>query len=211
MNWSLLLENYTRVDMLIQAGGLMLLCMLIFLETGSLMGVFLPGGDYMLFTAGLLAGSPVLPVPWGVLWVLLLCVATAGDVLAYWKGRYWGPRLFRRPQSRLFKPAHLDHTRALWHRYGIGLFFLGRFLPIVRTLLPRLLGAIGLDLRRFFWYDLLSGLVWIGILTGLGHWMGRMWPQVFDYLHYILLAVVILASIPVVRFWKNNPPSNSAA
>ncbi len=205
-SWSQFLSD---TEYLIRMGGLVLLLLLVFLETGVLLGIVLPGGDYMLFTAGLLCGSPYLELPLWLLLLLLWLAAVAGDVTGFFKGRWLGPRLFDKPENKIFKPVFLFKTRKLWIRFGVYAFIVGRFLPIVRTLLPMMSGASQMGIRRFLLYDVVGGAIWVGVLVSAGFLIGRQFPQVFDYMHYLLLGIVLVASIPVVKLFLQKQPPQS--
>lgn len=195
------MATLTDTEHLLQVGGLLLLLLLVFLETGVLLGIVLPGGDYMLFTAGLMCGTPYIAVPLWLLLLLLWIVAVAGDITGYYKGRWLGPKLFDKSENRFFKPVYLYKTKKLWVQYGVFVFIIGRFLPIVRTLIPMMAGASRLKMRRFILFDVIGGALWVGVLVSVGYWLGRQFPAIFDYLHYVLVVIVISASFPIAKMW----------
>jgi membrane-associated protein len=198
MDWMTWTQHWTDAEYIIRTGGLVLVLLLVFLETAVLLGIVLPGGDYVVFTAGLLCGT-FLDVP---LWLLLLLMWTAavgGDLMGYYKGRWLGPKLFNKPENRVFKPEYLFRTRKIWIRYGVFAFIVGRFIPIVRTLLPMMAGATGLPLRKFAIYDIAGGLCWVGSLVAAGYFLGKQFPQIFDYMHFVLLIVIVISSFPLIR------------
>ncbi len=195
VSWHQLL---TDADYIIRTGGLIVLLLLVFLETGVLLGIVLPGGDYVVFTAGLLCGTYIDIHLW-LLLLLMWLAAVGGDLLGYFKGVWLGPKLFDKPENRIFKPVFLYKTRKIWVRYGVFAFMIGRFIPVVRTLLPMMAGASGMPVRKFVAFDMLGGGLWIGLLVSAGFFIGQQFPQVFDYMHYLLVVIVVFASIPAIR------------
>jgi membrane-associated protein len=123
-------------------GGLVLLLVIIYLETGFFLGLVLPGGDYLVFTAGLLAGTHFLEVSIFILVQAMTGAAILGDFTGYAKGMWLGIRLFDKEENKFFKKSYLLKSEQFYKKYGMGAFILGRFLPVVRTLVPMLAGAL---------------------------------------------------------------------
>jgi membrane-associated protein len=184
---------------LIQYGGIILLLIIIFLETGVFLGLVLPGGDYMIFTAGLLCGTHYLDFPLPLLVLFMVLAAIAGDFTGYAKGRWLGPKLFNKPDARFFKQSYLDKTRDFYEKYGIWAFVIGRFLPVIRTLIPMLAGASGIPLKKFSYLNVLGAVVWIGTLTPLGYFLGAAYPGIMKYSLYFLLGFILIASAPMLK------------
>jgi len=183
---------------LIALGGLVLLLVIIYLETGFFLGLVLPGGDYLVFTAGILAGTHVLDIPILALVGAMTGAAILGDFTGYAKGRWLGSKLFDKEENRFFKKSYLEKSEKFYMKYGMGAFILGRFMPVVRTLVPMLAGASSLSLKRFSVYNVLGAVIWIGTLTPLGYYLGEKYPGMMDYTIYFLLGFVVLASAPVI-------------
>ncbi|MFN7878441.1 MAG: DedA family protein, partial [Sphingobacteriia bacterium] len=173
-------QEAVNPESIIKYGGLWLLFLVIFAETGLLIGFFLPG-DSLLFTAGLLAADPALSTThasffeFGYFSVLFFISISAvvGDNVGYYIGRRYGPRIFVRPESRIFRPEYVQMTRQFFDKHGAKALVLGRFLPIIRTFAPVLAGVAHLEYRRFMFFNLLGGLLWVGGLVSLGYWLGR--------------------------------------
>ena len=192
-----LLGRSVNPEFLLQNGGLTLLLLIVFAETGLFFGFFLPG-DSLLFTAGLLCGTKYLDTTIGVL-LLTLCVAgTMGYLTGYWIGRRAGEILLRRKDSLLFKKQYVDATRAFYDRHGDLAFILGRFLPIVRTFVPILAGMIRVDFRRFMFFNVVGCVAWVFSVVLAGYYLGRTFPKVKDYLEFIVLGMVLITAIPVI-------------
>jgi membrane-associated protein len=184
---------------LIQYGGIFLLLAIIYLETGFFLGLVLPGGDYLVFTAGLLCGTHYLDVPLVLLVSSMILAAVLGDFTGYAKGRWLGPKLFSKPDARIFKKKYLEKTNVFYAKYGIWAFIIGRFLPVLRTLIPMLAGASGIKLRKFSYLNIVGGVIWIGTLTPLGYFLGDAYPELINYSVFILVGFLILASLPVLK------------
>jgi membrane-associated protein len=176
------------------AAGVLVLMGVVFVETGLLLGFFLPG-DSLLFTAGVLAAAGALPLP---LWLVALGVfvaATAGDQVGYLIGRKIGPRVFNRPQSRLFARRHADRAHAFVARYGPRAIVLARFVPVVRTFAPTVTGVGRMPYRQFVTYNVVGALAWgVGVLTA-GYFLGGV-PIVAAHVEVVLPGVVAVSLVP---------------
>ena len=191
-----LLSGRYALDDLVRWGGYAVLVTIVFVETGLLVGFFLPG-DSLLITAGLVAfTSPALNIWW--LMVLLSVAAIVGDSVGYAIGWRAGPRLFTRPKSRLFNPAHIERTRAFYARYGAKTIVIARFVPIVRTFAPVVAGVGQMEYRRFLLYNVAGGVGWVTSMTGAGYLLGQTIPNIADRLPLIVLIVILLSLIPIV-------------
>jgi membrane-associated protein len=187
---------------LIQYGGIFLLLAIIYLETGFFLGLVLPGGDYLIFTAGLLCGTHYLDMSLPVLMIVMTLAAILGDFTGYAKGKWLGPKLFDKPDARFFKQSYLIKSRAFYEKYGVLAFVTGRFLPVIRTMIPILAGASGFSLIRFSYLNVLGAVVWIGLLTPLGYFLGQTYPQLVSYSVWFLLGFILLASIPTLKIFN---------
>jgi membrane-associated protein len=167
-----------------------------FAETGLLIGFFLPG-DSLLFTAGLLvAGGTYLHLPLWLLCLLAAAAAVAGDQAGYAFGRRFGPALFRRPDSRLFKQENLARAQAFFDKYGARSLILARFVPIVRTFTPIVAGASGMHYRTFVLYNVIGGTLWGTGVTLLGYFLGQI-AFVKSNIELILIGIVVLSVVPI--------------
>ncbi|MEO6927950.1 MAG: DedA family protein [Casimicrobiaceae bacterium] len=171
-----------------------LLATVIFAETGLVVFPFLPG-DSVLFLAGAVIASAGLNVH--VLVLVLSVAAIAGDSLNYAVGRYIGPRVFERPDSRWLRREHLLRTQRFYDRYGGVTIILARFVPIIRTFAPFLAGVAGMPYARFLSYNVIGGLLWIGALVYAGFFFGNI-PWVKQNLTLILLVIVVVSLIPAI-------------
>jgi membrane-associated protein len=190
-----LLTGRYSLDDLIRWGGYAVLFAIVFVETGLLVGFFLPG-DSLLITAGLVAAAGGLNIWW--LNVLLVVAAVVGDAVGYTIGARLGPRVFRQEKSLLFNPRHLERTRAFYAKHGAKTIVIARFVPIVRTFAPVVAGAGRMPYRRFVFYNVAGGVGWVTSMTGAGYLLGQAIPDIGSRVHVVVLIVVILSVIPIV-------------
>jgi membrane-associated protein len=183
------------LDDLIRWGGYLVLVGIVFAETGLLVGFFLPG-DSLLITAGLVAAAGGLNVWW--LNALLILAAVTGDSVGYAIGVRLGPRLFTRPKSLLFNPRHIERTRAFYARHGAKTIVIARFVPIIRTFAPVVAGVGQMEYRRFLFYNVAGGVGWVTSMTWAGYFLGRAIPNIGDYVHLVVVIVIVLSVIPIV-------------
>jgi membrane-associated protein len=192
---------------LLRKGGLALLTLIVFAESGLLIGFFLPG-DSLLFIAGFLssnAGGNVLPaLPW-----VLLCAfgaAVIGDQVGYLFGKKVGPALFARPDSRIFKQKYVTKAHGFMERYGAKTIVMARFVPVVRTFAPIVAGVGDMKYRTFVTYNILGGLLWAVGVTTLGFFLGEI-DVVEQNIELALIAVVFVSVLPMAiefyRHWRH--------
>ncbi|XVU28152.1 DedA family protein [Actinoplanes sp. CA-054009] len=183
-------------EQLISTFGLLGILAVVFAESGLLIGFFLPG-DSLLFTAGLLvADGTYLKQPLWLLCLLVSVAAVAGDQFGYVFGRRFGPSLFRRADSRLFKRENLTRAGAFFAKYGARSIVLARFVPIVRTFTPIVAGAGRMHYRTFLLFNVIGGTLWGCGVTILGYFLGQV-AFVKSNIELILIAIVAVSVIPV--------------
>ena len=182
---------------LISTFGRFGILVLVFAESGLLIGFFLPG-DSLLFTTGLLiADGTYLHQPLWLVCLLVSIAAVLGDQFGYLFGRRFGPALFRRPNSRVFKQENLTRAAVFFDRYGARSIILARFVPIVRTFTPIVAGVSHLHYRRFLLYNMIGGTLWGCGVTILGYFLGQI-AFVKANIELILIGIVAVSVIPVV-------------
>ncbi|WP_127506161.1 DedA family protein [Actinoplanes solisilvae] len=183
-------------EWLISTFGLIGILVLVFAESGLLIGFFLPG-DSLLFTAGLLvADGTYLHQPLWLMCLLVSIAAVAGDQVGYFFGRRFGPSLFRRPDSRLFKQENLTRAQGFFRKYGARSIVLARFVPIVRTFTPIVAGASHMHYRTFVVYNVIGGTLWGCGVTILGYFLGQI-AFVKSNIEFILVGIVAVSVIPI--------------
>jgi membrane-associated protein len=173
------------------------LCLIVFAECGLLVGFFLPG-DSLLFTAGLFS-APGAAVHLNLAAVTVGCflAAVAGAQTGYEIGRRAGPRLFNRPDSRLFRRAHVERAEAFFERNGAKTILLCRFVPVVRTFATVIAGVAKMDAWKFFVMNVLGALPWAVGVTLLGYALGKSIHNVDRYLLPIIGVIVVVSFVPV--------------
>jgi membrane-associated protein len=189
----------TDAHHIIEYGGLILILAIVYLETGYFLGFVLPGGDYLLFAAGMFCGTHYLETPLPLLLLLLMIASFLGDFTGYFKGKWLGEKLFTDNKSRFFKKEYLERGSSFYTRFGIWAFILGRFMPVIRTLVPMIAGASGYRFKRFLLFNLLGAITWVCSLVPLGYFIGKAYPGVMKYSIYILLVFVVIASLPMLK------------
>lgn len=188
-----LLAQIYDVRGLIEWGGTVLVCVIVFVETGMFVGFFLPG-DSLLVTAGVFASSGHLKL--GLLLSLVTVCAIAGDQLGYAIGRKAGRGLYRRKDSRFFKHEHLQEAHDFYERYGGKTVIMARFIPIIRTFCPPVAGAAKMNYARYLTYDILGGLLWVWSMVLVGYTLGRSVPHVEKKIHYVIAVVIVVSLMP---------------
>jgi membrane-associated protein len=188
-----LLHVLFNVKGLIEWGGTLLVCTIVFVETGFFVGFFLPG-DSLLVTAGVFAASGQLHVS-ELLLLVPLC-AIAGDQIGYWIGRKAGQTLYRREDSFLFRKRHLQQAHEFYEKYGGKTVILARFVPIVRTFCPPVAGAAEMSYARYLSYDVAGGVLWGGGMVLVGYTLGRQVPNISENIHYVIAVVIVLSLLP---------------
>lgn len=174
---------------------------IVFIECGLLFPI-LPG-DSLLFVAGILAAQPDAGMPGIVMTCFLLTAAAIlGNASGYGLGATIAPRLFSRPNSRIFKPEYLDKTHEFFEKYGAPAIILARFVPIVRTFITAVAGAGRMGFSRFMVLSAIGGILWATGITLMGYWLGNV-RFVRDNLEAMALLLVALSVLPiVVEAWR---------
>jgi len=209
------LLEFTFKDLLnpefyIQNGGLWLFLFIVFAETGLFAGFFLPG-DSLLFVAGIYSselagevfdtGNEFVNL---MLIVLLVVIAgVLGNTLGYWFGAKSGPYLFKRKDTFFFKKKHLYTAKEFYDKHGGGAIIFARFLPIIRTFAPIVAGIVGMDKKRFSFFNLVGCIAWAISMLFAGHYLYKFFLNTFDvdikqHLELIVLGIVLVTTAPVI-------------
>lgn len=180
---------------IIQTGGYLGIALVIFAESGILLGIFFPG-DSLLFTSGLLAAAGYLSL--APLVVLVIVAAILGDSVGYWFGNKIGPSLFYREESHFFKREYVTRTQQFYEQYGGRAIILARFVPIVRTFAPILAGVGSMRYHRFVAYNAVGAVLWGAGVVMLGYSLGTLFPQSGHYLLPISLLIIMVSFLPIL-------------
>ncbi|WP_370413469.1 DedA family protein [Streptomyces fradiae] len=196
MNTLALGPSWLDPDHLIATFGLIGVLVIVFAESGLLIGFFLPG-DSLLFTTGLLVTTGKLDTPLWLVCALVVAAAVIGDQVGYLFGRKVGPALFKRPDSKLFKQENVEKAHEFFEKHGPKSLILARFVPIVRTFTPIIAGVSRMNYRSFITFNVIGGLLWGAGVTLLGSALGKV-DFVHKHIELILVGIVLISVIPVV-------------
>ncbi len=189
--------------------------LIVFTETGLLIGFLLPG-DSMLVVVGIFARGADWPV---LLLMVLLCVAAVvGDSVGYWIGSRAGPAIFRRPDSRFFKQEYLRRAKAFYEKHGGKTVIIARFIPIIRTFVPVVAGAVRMHYPTFLFYNVVGGVGWIVSMLLLGYMLDPLLKQFFPafeiarHIDKVIVVVVLLSVSPMLwKWWTHRRAGESVA
>jgi membrane-associated protein len=201
--WDLFHRIYD-VEFLVRAGGLTVLIIIVFVETGLLIGFFLPG-DSLLVTAGIFAARGDLDLL--TLNTSLSLAAIAGDTVGYGIGARTGPKIFTREDSLFFHRKHLISAKEFYDRYGGFTIVVARFMPIIRTFAPVVAGVGAMQYRKFLAYNVFGGIFWVLTTTLAGFYLGKTIPNIQERIHEVIAIVIFLSLLPaIIKFaterWK---------
>jgi len=198
----------THLDLLIQYFGLysyLILFIIIFVETGLVIIPFLPE-DSLLFLAGAFAARGLFNVI--ILFIILSIAAILGDTVNYWIGSYFGKKLFKNKNSKIFKQEYLEKTQGFYHKYGGKTIIIARFIPIIRTFAPFVAGVGKMHYPRFLFFNIIGGISWIAIFLFGGFLFGNL-PFIQENLSIFILIIIIISIIPPVIEYVRNRKSKS--
>lgn len=198
--FSELFHRLRDLPALVQWAGYVGLTLIIFAETGLLIGFFLPG-DSLLVTAGLLSTKPEFGLDVVQLGALLTTAAIIGDNTGYWIGRATGPRIFNREDSLLFNRKHVLRAQAFYEKHGGKTIILARFMPIIRTFAPVVAGVGKMRYSTFIACSISGGIAWIWSMLMIGFVLGRTFPTVAQHVEKVIIVVVLLSLLPAIIGW----------
>lgn len=211
------LMNADKLAALVTAyGGLYLVALIIFAETGLFVGFFLPG-DSLLFVTGLMIANSLSPFDSNALnlpfWIALISFAgIVGNSVGYWFGNKTGHLIYERKDTWLFKKKHIKDAHDFYEKKGGGAIILARFLPIVRTFAPIVAGVVDMDRKKFFLYNVIGSLLWVSSMVLAGFFLGEI-PWVKHNFEKIVIGLVVVTTAPVLFkmfFGKKKPGVDTA-
>ena len=197
-----LLHSLTNPDQLIQLlsttmtgwAGYLLLFLIIFAESGLLVGFFLPG-DSLLFTVGIVAGAGKLEI--GTIIALLALASIMGDGIGFLLGSTLGYRLFGRANSKIFRPEYLERTKAFYDKHGGKTIIYAKFVPIIRTFAAFIAGVGKMHYSRFLAFNVVGAIGWVFLMISLGSWLGGI-PIIRQNFEKVVLLIIVVSLAPVV-------------
>ena len=178
---------------IVRAGGYVGIALLVFAESGLLVGLFLPG-DSLLFAVGAFAAEGSLHL-WAS-YILLSIAAIAGDSVNYWVGNVIGQKAFS-INNRFFKHDYLVKTERFYEKHGGKTIIIARFLPIIRTFAPFVAGVGKMHYSTFFFYNVVGGLLWVSLFIGAGYFFGNI-PIVKENFETVILAIIFISVLPAI-------------
>lgn len=202
------------IDWIINYGGLYILLLVIFAETGLFIGFFFPG-DSLLFAAGIYVDDlarelfnvpltdKVEPYQWIAIMIMVMIASILGNMVGYWFGRKTGPLLYERKETWLFRKKHLLRAKAFYDQYGKATVFLAKFLPIVRTFAPIVAGMVKMNRPVFFIYNIIGSICWVASMMLGGHFLESWVKRKFDFslkdhIEAITIIIVLITTLPVL-------------
>ncbi len=194
------------VTHLIQSGGLLVLFLIIFAESGMMVGFFFPG-DTLLFSAGILAASGTLPLYATI--AVITAAAIIGDNVGYQIGKHFGPKLFKK-DSLVFRHEYIMRAEKYFEKYGSKTMLVAHFIPVVRSFAPVAAGAAGMDRRQFVLYDTIGDILWAVGVTLAGYFIGSKIPGIEHYIEPILIGIVVIFLAPTLVHVARDPKIRAA-
>jgi membrane-associated protein len=185
-----------NAESVIRYGGLLILFLAVFCQTGLFFCFFIPSGGF-LFTAGVFVATGDLPENLFIVCSLLSIASVLGNMTGYWLGRKTGPMMYKRKDSRYFKRQYLDKAETFYRKHGNISLAAGLFFPIIRTFSPIVAGIIKLDFRRFVLFVFIGSVLWISTFVIAGYLVGIM-PGLKPYLKYMVIGIILTVTIPVL-------------
>lgn len=190
------------VTSLIQSGGLLVIALIVYAESGMMVGFFLPG-DTLLLSAGILAASGQFPIELTV--TVIALAAVLGDNTGYIIGKTAGKRLFRKKDGIIFRQEYVQKAEKFYEKHGAKTLLIAHYVPIVRSFAPLVAGIAHMNRVQFFVYDFIGAASWAVSLTLLGYFFGSRIPNLESYIHYVLIGVIIISFGPVVWHIVRDP------
>src|SRR5687768_3525391 len=203
------------IDWIINYGGLYIIILVVFAETGLFVGFFFPG-DSLLFAAGIYADELAkefmkIPteqtisfgLPHIVIIIMIIVASVLGNLVGYWFGKKTGPLLYERRETWLFRRKHLVKATDFYNRYGKTTIFLAKFLPIIRTFAPIVAGIVKMDKARFIFYNIAGSIAWVSSMMLGGYflesWVKRKWDfSLKDHIEAITIGIILVTTLPVI-------------
>jgi membrane-associated protein len=190
------------VNSILQTGGLALIALIIFAESGMMVGFIFPG-DTLLLSAGVLAAGGKLPLIWTI--VVVAAAAILGDNIGYQIGRSLGPRLFRKKDSLIFRHEYIMKAETFYEKYGSKTMLLAHFVPVVRTFAPVTAGAGKMPRAKFILFDAIGDIAWTVLLVLFGYFVGSQIPGIDKYIEPLLILIVLVFAIPTLYHALKDP------
>jgi len=195
------------IEWIINNGGLYVLLLVVFAETGLFVGFLFPG-DSLLFAAGIYMNDlskEFFDVHWSLIMIMVMIASVIGNMVGYWFGKKTGPILFERRDTWIFKKKHLVRAKDFYDHYGKGTIFVAKFLPIIRTFAPIVAGIVKMDRAHFMFYNIIGSISWVASMMMGGYflqsWVERRFGySLKDHIEMIAIIIIVITTLPVI--WK---------
>jgi membrane-associated protein len=193
------------IEWIIHNGGLYVLLLVIFAETGLFIGFFFPG-DSLLFAAGIYISElahEFFGLHYSIIIILVIIASILGNIVGYWFGNKTGHILYQRKDSFFFKKKHLLRAQDFYEQYGKATIFLAKFLPIIRTFAPIVAGIVKMDRKVFHFYNIMGSICWVTSMMLGGHFL-QAWVQekygysLKDHIEAITIIIILITTLPVI-------------
>jgi len=195
------------VTHLIETGGLLLIGLMVFAESGIMVGLFLPG-DTLLLSAGVLAATGKLDIV--TLTIVITIAAIAGDNVGFFIGKHLGPRLFRKKDGVIFRKEYIDKAEKFYEKYGARAMLVEHFIPIIRSFAPVTAGAGKMNYGLFFVCNTIGDIAWAVSFTLFGFFVGSKIPHIDKYIEPAILAVILVFTVPALYRVLSDPRIRAA-
>ena len=189
--------------------GVPIILLVVFAESGLLIGFIFPG-DSLLFTAAYMVQQHILPIDIHLFAILIFLAAVLGDNVGYSFGHKVGRKLFEKENSRFFKKKYLEQTEKFYDKHGSITIVLARFAPIVRTFAPIVAGASKMHYRTFLVFNIIGGFLWSSLFVYLGYYAGELLTKAGVNIEVAALIIIFLSVSPMIVHALKKP-SNRAA
>ncbi|MGZ6004934.1 MAG: DedA family protein [Candidatus Saccharimonadales bacterium] len=190
------------VTHIIQSGGLILIGLIIFAESGMMVGFFFPG-DTLLLSAGVLAAAGTLSLPLSIL--IVAVAAILGDNTGYQIGKSFGPKLFTKKDSLIFRHDYIMKAEAFFDKYGSKTMLVAHFIPVIRSFAPVAAGAGSMKRQQFFMFDAIGDIAWSASIILFGYFVGSRIPGIDKYVEPLLILVVLVVLLPTIYHALKDP------
>jgi membrane-associated protein len=193
------------IEWIINNGGLYVLLLVVFAETGLFIGFVFPG-DSLLFAAGIYMGdlsAEFFGVHWSIIMIMVMIASVLGNIVGYWFGQKAGPLLFERKDTWIFKKKHLLRAKDFYDHYGKGTIFAAKFLPIIRTFAPIVAGVVRMPRASFMFYNIIGSIAWVSSMMMGGYYLQSWVERKFgyslkDHIEAIAIVIIVITTLPVL-------------
>lgn len=192
-------------------GGLAIILLMVYAETGLLVGLVVPGGETLVFTAGLLVSTDTLDISVGLLLILLIAMSVLGDTSGFYLGKKFGNKLYKKEDTWYFKKRYLYIVEGYLQRHSRTALIAGKFFPFIRPFAPLVSGVTKLPFNRFFPLTATASVIYMCIFTLTGYYLGKQFPVIKEYIGYILpISILLSVALIILQVRKHRDSDGSS-